>query len=99
MPLTCSLSRMGVTPRGPRQQNLVTAQHEERRQCSLIRDLAKRLTQEFGRGYGVPNLKNFRQFYLAFPADVLGAIGYTLRSQFTWSRAGRPALRQDVTLV
>jgi len=51
----------------------------------LIRDLAKRLTQECGRGYSVPNLKNFRQFYLAFPTDGSGAIGYTLCSQLTWS--------------
>jgi predicted nuclease of restriction endonuclease-like (RecB) superfamily len=51
----------------------------------LIRDLARRLMQEFGRGYSVPNLKNFRQFYLAFPADRTGAIGYTLCSQLTWS--------------
>lgn len=51
----------------------------------LIRDLARRLTQEYGRGYSVPNLKNFRQFYLAFPRDPAGAIGYTLCSQLTWS--------------
>src|SRR5215813_632013 len=44
----------------------------------LIRDLARRLTQEFGRGYSVPNLKNFRQFYLAFPVDESKPIGYTL---------------------
>jgi hypothetical protein len=65
----------------------------------LIRDLARRLTQEFGRGYSVPNLKNFRQFYLAFPADGTKAIGYTLCSQLTWShyralmRVSNPAAR------
>lgn len=51
----------------------------------LIRDLAGRLTQEFGRGYSVPNLKNFRQFYLAFPMAGSKGIGYTLCSQLTWS--------------
>jgi predicted nuclease of restriction endonuclease-like (RecB) superfamily len=51
----------------------------------LIPTLARRLTQEFGRGYGKANLKNFRQFYLAFPAEGSRSIGYTLCSQLTWS--------------
>src|SRR5262245_16393606 len=51
----------------------------------LIRDLARRLTQEFGRGYSETNLRNFRQFFLAFPADGREAIRYTLCSELTWS--------------
>lgn len=33
----------------------------------LIRNLARRLGDEFGAGVSVANLKNFRQFYLTFP--------------------------------
>lgn len=51
----------------------------------LISNLANRLTQEFGSGYGKANLKNFRQFYLAFPMRGDRSIGYTLCSQLTWS--------------
>ena len=47
----------------------------------LIRDLATRLTQEFGRGYSEANLRNFRQFFLAFPAKESGSIRYTLCSE------------------
>ena len=48
----------------------------------LIRDLARRLGDEFGNGVSVANLKNFRQFYLTFPD--LGK-SYALRSQLTWT--------------
>jgi predicted nuclease of restriction endonuclease-like (RecB) superfamily len=51
----------------------------------LIPNLASRLTREFGSGYGKVNLKNFRQFYLAFPSHNSEPIGYTLCSQLTWS--------------
>ncbi len=34
----------------------------------LMRRLAARLTARFGRGFSVPNLRNMRQFYLAYPA-------------------------------
>jgi len=48
----------------------------------LIRELSKNLANEFGKGFSVANLKNFRQFYLTFPA--LGK-GYALRSELTWT--------------
>ncbi len=38
--------------------------------------VAKRLAEEFGKGFSLTNLKLFRQFYLAFP------IGHTLCDQF-----------------
>jgi len=65
----------------------------------LIRDLARRLTREFGRGYSATNLKDFRQFYVAFPADGSNAISHTLCGQLTWShyralmRVSSPAAR------
>ena len=65
----------------------------------LIRDLARRLTQEFGRGYSEANLRNFRQFFVAFPAKEPKAIRYTLSSELTWShyralmRISNPAAR------
>ena len=33
----------------------------------LIKELSRNLGEEFGRGFSVANLKNFRQFYMAFP--------------------------------
>ncbi len=33
---------------------------------TLIADLSKRLTESYGAGFSVANLKNFRQFYLAY---------------------------------
>ncbi|MDJ0626435.1 MAG: PDDEXK nuclease domain-containing protein [Candidatus Caenarcaniphilales bacterium] len=32
----------------------------------LIENLSQKLTEQFGKGYSVPNLRNFRQFYLTF---------------------------------
>lgn len=42
----------------------------------VLQYLSNRLTKEFGKGGGLANLKNMRQFYLAFPKS------YTLCSQF-----------------
>ncbi|WNJ17921.1 PDDEXK nuclease domain-containing protein [Pontibacter sp. G13] len=52
----------------------------------LIKRLSQALTEEFGRGFSVANLKNFRQFYLTYPSDgkTLGK-SYALRSQLTWT--------------
>jgi predicted nuclease of restriction endonuclease-like (RecB) superfamily len=33
----------------------------------LIKELSKKLIQDFGKGFSEQNLRNFRQFYLAFP--------------------------------
>ena len=33
----------------------------------LLKELSKKLTEDFGKGYTETNLKYFRQFYLAFP--------------------------------
>ncbi len=48
----------------------------------LIRNLARALGDEFGRGVSVANLKNFRQFYLTFPD---AGKSYALRSELTWT--------------
>ena len=48
----------------------------------LIRNLARQLGEEFGKGLSVANLKNFRQFYLTFPD---AGKSYALRSQLTWT--------------
>ena len=44
-----------------------------------IKELANRLTIEYGSGYTLTNLKYMRQFYLAFP------IGHALRDQLSWT--------------
>jgi hypothetical protein len=33
----------------------------------LLKFLSDKLTEEFGKGYTIANLKNMRQFYLTFP--------------------------------
>jgi predicted nuclease of restriction endonuclease-like (RecB) superfamily len=49
---------------------------------ALIKQLSIELGYEFGKGFSVANLKNFRKFYLTFFGDEKG---YTLCSQLTWS--------------
>jgi len=46
---------------------------------SLLSFLSERLTEEFGKGFTVANLRNMRQFYQIFPNR------YALRSELTWS--------------
>lgn len=48
----------------------------------LIRNLARALGEEFGKGMSIANLKNFRQFYLSFPD---AGKGYALRSELSWT--------------
>ena len=45
----------------------------------LLKFLSDKLTEEFGKGYTIANLKNMRQFYLTFPNS------YALRSQLSWT--------------
>ena len=45
----------------------------------LIKELSKRLTADFGKGFTETNLKYMRQFYLAFP------IGHALSDQLSWT--------------
>ena len=54
----------------------------------LIMELSRRLGDEFGRGFSVANLKNFRQFYLTFPSFEKS---YALRSELAWT----PVLREQ----
>ena len=48
----------------------------------LIEELSRQLGQEFGKGFSVANLRNFRQFYLVFP-DFQKR--YAPRSVLTWT--------------
>ena len=45
----------------------------------LIKELSKRLTKDFGKGFTTTNLKMMRQFYNSFPNS------HTLCDQLTWS--------------
>lgn len=45
----------------------------------IIRNLSSFLTEHYGKGYSISNLKNFRQFYLIYSND---SIGQTMFSQF-----------------
>jgi len=63
---------------------------------SLIRELSRQLGDEFGKGFAVANLWNFRQFYLAFPTEEKL---YALRRELSWThyrlvmRVENPAAR------
>jgi predicted nuclease of restriction endonuclease-like (RecB) superfamily len=48
----------------------------------LIKELSKKLTVEFGKGFTEPNLWNFRQFYLTFQDNQKL---YALRRELTWT--------------
>ena len=50
-----------------------------KRSLGLLKELSKQMTQDFGKGFTVANLKNMRQFYLTFPN------GYALRSELSWT--------------
>lgn len=54
------------------------AKYEE----GLLKELSRALTAEFGRGFSLANLKNFRKFYLTFPDREKS---YTLCSLLTRS--------------
>ena len=45
----------------------------------IIKEYSKRLTTEFGKGYGISNLKNMRKFYNLFSKSQ------TVSDQLTWS--------------
>jgi hypothetical protein len=47
-----------------------------------LEDLSTRLRDDFGSGYSVPNLRNMRQFYQAYPALIGNpGIRYAARSE------------------
>jgi len=48
----------------------------------LIRELSRRLSGDFGKGFSAANLKNFRQFYVTFPDFEKS---YTMCSSLSWS--------------
>ena len=48
----------------------------------VLPDLAKRLTSEFGEGFRLSNLRNFRQFYMSFTEQE---IRHTVCSELSWS--------------
>jgi hypothetical protein len=50
--------------------------------AALIKELSKQLTSEFGRGFAIAKLKNFRLFYLTFPDFQKG---YAPRSLLSWT--------------
>jgi hypothetical protein len=48
----------------------------------VIEDLSNRLTERYGEGFSVPNLRNFRKFYLIFQ-DRKPEIRYPLGNELT----------------
>jgi predicted nuclease of restriction endonuclease-like (RecB) superfamily len=48
----------------------------------ILEELSRSLTQEFGKGFSLANLRNMRQFFLSCPEK---GIRYTLSSELSWS--------------
>jgi predicted nuclease of restriction endonuclease-like (RecB) superfamily len=48
----------------------------------LVKDLSERLSKEFGKGFSIANVWNFRQFYLTFSESE---IPYAVRRELTWT--------------
>ena len=46
---------------------------------AVLQGLSSRLTEEFGKGFNLTNLKYMRQFYMTFPN------GHALRGELTWT--------------
>lgn len=46
---------------------------------AVLQSLSERLTEEFGKGFTVTNLKYMRQFYVTFPN------GHALHGELTWT--------------
>jgi predicted nuclease of restriction endonuclease-like (RecB) superfamily len=61
----------------------------------LMKELAARLTEEFGTGFSLSNIKYMRQFYLAYP-DRLPRIGQTLSGQFEGLQISQTTSGQSV---
>ncbi len=57
----------------------------------LLKELSRALTAEFGKGFSLANLKNFRKFYLTFPDREKS---YTLCSLLSWSH-NRLIMREE----
>ena len=45
----------------------------------VLQEISEKLTEEFGKGFSVPNLRKMRQFFIAFPKQS------TLSSELSWS--------------
>ncbi len=60
---------------------------------SIIKEYSKKLTNELGKGYGVSNLKRFRQFYLMIEK------GATLAHLLTWSHYIEIIPINNVTII
>lgn len=51
--------------------------------AGLLKELSKQMTEDFGKGFTVTNLKYMRQFYLMFPN------GHALRDELSWTHYRR----------
>jgi predicted nuclease of restriction endonuclease-like (RecB) superfamily len=59
--------------------------------AGLLKALSRSLSEEFGKGFSLANLKNFRQFYLTYPDE---GKSYALRSHLSWTHH-RSIMRVD----
>lgn len=58
---------------------------------NLLKNLAQKLKQDFGKGYSYSNLKYIRQFYLAFPHLLTAAeIGHAVSDLLPTAELSRP---------
>ena len=62
----------------------------------VVEDLSKSLIERYGSGFSIANIKNFRQFYQAYP-QRLDPISYPLGSQLPERQKSYPAGSQSIS--
>lgn len=55
----------------------------------ILKELSKRLTQKFGRGYSYDNLKLMRKFYLVYSKDSIGETVFPQSENLPTTKEGR----------
>jgi len=68
---------------------------------SVLKDLSKKLTTDFGKGFAIASLKNYRQFYLTFSVSqksyAVGSLSEAPHSNTKSSAAGSQSLKADIS--
>lgn len=55
----------------------------------ILADLSKRLTEEFGSGFSIANLKHMRQFYQVYSKDEIGQTVFSHSDNLPFTQEGR----------
>lgn len=62
--------------------------------AGLLKQLSQKLSKDFGKGFSVANLENFRKFYITFPPE---AKSYAVRKKLATGEQKSHALRGELS--